>query len=47
VYSHKNGVTKIIDDNYEAAADIALSRDKKTLIVPDMKSGTITLIPIK
>ena len=47
VYSHKNGVTKIIDDNYEAAADIALSRDKKTLIVPDMKSGTVTLIPIK
>ena len=47
VYSHKNGVTKIIDDNYQAAADIALSRDKKTLIVPDMKSGTVTLIPIK
>ena len=47
VYSHKNGVTKIIDDNYQAAADIALSRDKKTLIVPDMKGGTITLIPIK
>ena len=47
VYSHKNGVTKIIDDNYEAAADIALSRDKKTLIVPDMKGGTVTLIPIK
>ena len=47
VYNHKNGVTKIIDDNYEAAADIALSRDKKTLIVPDMKGGTITLIPIK
>lgn len=47
VYSHKNGVTKIIDDNYQAAADIALSRDKKTLIVPDMKGGTVTLIPIK
>jgi gluconolactonase len=47
VYSHKNGVTKIIDDNYEAAADIALSRDKKTLIVPDMKGGTVTLISIK
>jgi gluconolactonase len=47
VYSHKNGATKIIDDNYKAAADIALSRDKKTLIVPDMKSGTVTLIKIK
>jgi gluconolactonase len=47
VYSLKNGITKIIDDNYEAAADIALSRDKKILIVPDMKGGTVTLIPIK
>ena len=47
VYSHKNGLTKIMDDNYQAAADIALSRNKKTLIVPDMKGGTVTLIPIK
>jgi len=46
VYAYQNGKTTIIDDKFEAAADIALSRDGKTLIVPDMKAGTVTLIPI-
>ena len=47
VYAYKNGQTTVIDDNYEAAADITLSRDNQTLIVPDMKAGTVTLIDIK
>lgn len=46
IYSFKNGVTKVIADGFEAAADIALVRDNKVLAVPDMKAGTVTFINI-
>jgi len=46
VYSFKNGITKIIADGFEAAADIALVRDNKVLVVPDMEAGTVTFIDI-
>ena len=46
IYSFKNGVTKVIADGFEAAADIALVRDNKVLVVPDMKAGTVTFINI-
>lgn len=36
---HKEGFT--------AAADIALSYDKKSIITPDMKAGSVTLVPIQ
>ena len=36
---HKEGLT--------AAADIALSYDKKSIITPDMKAGSVTLVPIQ
>ena len=46
VYSFENGKTKLIAEGFEAAADIALVHDKKVLVVPDMKAGTVTFIDI-
>ena len=47
VYEFKNGKSKIILDGFKAAADIALSKDKTHLIIPDMKAGTVTIYPLK
>ena len=47
VYEFKNGKSKIILDGFKAAADIALSKDKTRLIIPDMKAGTVTIYPLK
>ncbi len=47
VYKLKDGETSIIAQNFQAAADIGLSSNKKTLIVPDMKAGTLSLIKIQ
>tara|TARA_B100000768_G_scaffold180671_1_gene201257 strand:- start:1215 stop:2039 length:825 start_codon:yes stop_codon:yes gene_type:complete len=47
VYKFKDGKSKVILDGFEAAADIALSKDKTHLIIPDMKAGTVTMYPIK
>ena len=47
IYEFKNGDSKVIADGFEAAADIALNRDKTHLIIPDMKAGTVTILPIK
>lgn len=47
IYEYKNGEVKVIADHFIAPADIALDKDGKNLIVPDMKAGTITLLPIK
>ena len=47
VYEFKNGKSKLIIEGFEAAADIALSKDKTNLIIPDMKAGTVTVFPIK
>ena len=44
VYKIENGVVSIFADGFQAAADIALSKDKKNLIIPDMKGGTISII---
>jgi gluconolactonase len=46
VYSVTNGKTKLIKDNFEAAADIALTDDKRILLVPDMKAGTLTYLKV-
>ena len=46
IYSFKNGKTTLIAEGFEAAADIALVHDKKVLVVPDMKAGTVTFIDI-
>ena len=47
VYEFKNGKSKVILEGFVAAADIALSKDKTHLIIPDMKAGTITIHPLK
>jgi len=47
VYEFKNGKSKVILKDFKAAADIALSKDKTHLIIPDMKAGTVTIYPLK
>ena len=47
IYKFKDGKSKVILDGFGAAADIALSKDKTHLIIPDMKAGTVTMYPIK
>jgi|TARA_B110000014_G_C20116206_1_gene589628 hypothetical protein len=47
VYELKEGKSKVIFEGFEAAADIALSRDKSHLIIPDMKAGTVSIHPLK
>ena len=41
----RNKVT-LFKEGFTAAADIALSYDKRSIITPDMKTGTVTLVPI-
>ncbi len=41
----RNKVT-LYKEGFTAAADIALSYDKKLIITPDMKAGSVTLVPI-
>ena len=47
IYEFKDGKSKVMLDGFKAAADIALSKDKKHLIIPDMKAGTVTIYPLK
>jgi len=42
----RNKVT-LFKEGFTAAADIALSYDKKLIITPDMKAGSVTLVPIQ
>ena len=35
-----------IKAGYQSAADIALTKDEKTLMVPDMKAGELDFIPV-
>jgi sugar lactone lactonase YvrE len=41
----RNKVT-LFKEDFTAAADIALSYDKRSIITPDMKTGSVTLVPI-
>lgn len=42
VYSvSKQGEVKLLQDGYQAAADIGLSKDGKFILVPDMKAGEL------
>ena len=47
VYEFRNGKSKVILEGFIAAADIALTKDKTHLIIPDMKAGTVTIYPLK
>jgi sugar lactone lactonase YvrE len=42
-----NGKPVLIATGFQAAADICLGADGKHLIVPDLKAGTISLLPIQ
>jgi gluconolactonase len=44
--STKGDVT-LLKDGYKSAADIAITRDEKYLMVPDMKAGELDFIPLK
>ena len=41
----RNKVT-LYKEGFTAAADIALSYDRRSIITPDMKTGSVTLVPI-
>lgn len=47
LYAYKLAKAQVIASGFEAAADIALSRDKTKIILPDMKAGTVSIIPIR
>ena len=46
IYKVQGSKVSIYKDGFNAAADIALSYDKKSIITPDMKAGSVTLVPI-
>jgi glucose/arabinose dehydrogenase len=37
----------LLAEGFQAAADICLSADGKSILVPDMKAGTLTAVPIR
>ena len=41
------GPPRLLSDQFQSAADISLMPDGKTLLVPDMKGGTLTWFPIR
>ena len=43
----RNPVPVKYEQSFEAAADIALDASERFLIVPDMKAGTLTWLPVK
>ena len=47
IYQVTAGKARMIKEGYKASADIALSRDEKMLMVPDMKAGELDFIEIK
>lgn len=43
----KDGALNLAPVTFQAAADIALSADGKFILVPDMKAGSLTWVPVK
>jgi len=43
---NRTGDVTLIKSGYQSAADIALTRDEKYLMVPDMKAGELDFIPL-
>ena len=41
------GDVTLLKDGYKASADIAITKDEKYLLVPDMKAGELDFIPLK
>ena len=46
IYKVEGSKVSLYKDGFTAAADIALSYDQKSIITPDMKAGSVTLVPI-
>jgi sugar lactone lactonase YvrE len=46
IYKVQGSKVSLFKDGFTAAADIALSYDKKFIITPDMKAGSVTIVPI-
>jgi len=47
VYSiNINGDVSLLKEGYQAAADIAITKDEQFLMVPDMKAGILDFIPL-
>lgn len=43
----KNGEVRLLKEGYAAAADIGLSKDRKFILVPDMKAGELHWLPAR
>ena len=43
----KKGSVKQIKDGFKASADIGLSPDRKSILVPDMKAGELVWLPLQ
>ena len=41
-----DGETSLVQDGFTSAADIAMSADGRYLLVPDMKAGEVTYLPL-
>jgi len=46
IYEYKNNEVKVLNDNFQAAADIAPTNNEHSIIVPDMKAGTVTIMDL-
>lgn len=46
IYKVQGKKVSLYKDGFTAAADIALSYNKKSIITPDMKAGSVTIVPI-
>lgn len=46
IFKVQGNKVSLFKDGFKAAADIALSYDKKSIITPDMKAGSVTIVPI-
>lgn len=46
VYKVVAGKAHLVKEGYQAAADIALTKDEKFIMVPDMKAGELDFIPL-
>ena len=46
IFKVQGSKVSLYKDGFTAAADIALSFDRKSIMTPDMKAGSITFIPI-
>ena len=47
IYQVVGKQAKLIKEGYQASADIVLSNDGKTLLVPDMKAGELDFVKVK